>query len=58
MDEADRCDELLLMLHGKLLARGSGADIRSRAGSQDLEQAFLKLGDGADEPEAAEKAES
>ena len=28
MDEADRCDELLLMLHGKLLARGSGAQIR------------------------------
>jgi ABC-2 type transport system ATP-binding protein len=44
MDEADRCDELLLMLHGKLLARGSGAEIRERAGSQDIEQAFLSLG--------------
>ena len=32
MDEADRCDELLLMLHGKLLARGSGAEIRAQAG--------------------------
>ena len=37
MDEADRCDELLLMLHGKLLARGSGAQIRERAGTQDIE---------------------
>jgi ABC-2 type transport system ATP-binding protein len=44
MDEADRCDELLLMLHGKMLARGSGADIRAKAGTQDMEEAFLKLG--------------
>ncbi|HEU5205250.1 MAG TPA: ABC transporter ATP-binding protein [Candidatus Limnocylindrales bacterium] len=45
MDEADRCDELLLILHGRLLARGSGADIRARAGVEDLEGAFLKLGE-------------
>jgi ABC-2 type transport system ATP-binding protein len=44
MDEADRCDELLLMLHGKVLARGSGAEIRTRAGTQDIEEAFLRLG--------------
>ncbi len=43
MDEADRCDELLLMLHGKLLTRGSPAEIRQRVGVQDIEQAFLKL---------------
>jgi len=47
MDEADRCDELLLMLHGRLIARGSGAEIRQRAGSDDIEQAFLRLGDEA-----------
>jgi ABC-type multidrug transport system ATPase subunit len=35
MDEADRCDELLLILHGKLLARGSGAEIRAQAGVED-----------------------
>ena len=46
MDEADRCDELLLMFHGKLLARGSGADIKRQAGVDDMEQAFLKLGGG------------
>jgi ABC-2 type transport system ATP-binding protein len=44
MDEADRCDELLLLLHGRLLARGSGADIRLHAGVDDIEQAFLRLG--------------
>lgn len=44
MDEADRCDELLLMFHGKVLARGSGAEIRQQAGAQDMEEAFLKLG--------------
>jgi ABC-2 type transport system ATP-binding protein len=44
MDEADRCDELLLMLHGKLLARGSGKQIREQAGTDDMEQAFLRLG--------------
>ncbi|MGI8998645.1 MAG: ABC transporter ATP-binding protein [Candidatus Limnocylindria bacterium] len=44
MDEADRCDELLLMLHGKLLARGSGAELRESAGTQDIEEAFLHLG--------------
>jgi ABC-2 type transport system ATP-binding protein len=44
MDEADRCDELLLMLHGKVLARGSGAEIRTKAGTQDIEEAFLRLG--------------
>jgi ABC-2 type transport system ATP-binding protein len=44
MDEADRCDELLLILHGKLLARGSGAEIRAQAGVETMEDAFLKLG--------------
>jgi len=44
MDEADRCDELLLMLHGRLLARGSGAQIRAQAGTTDMEEAFLSLG--------------
>lgn len=46
MDEADRCDELLLMFHGKVLARGSGAQIRQQAGAKDMEEAFLRLGGG------------
>jgi len=35
------------MLHGKLLARGSGVEIRQKAGTTDMEEAFLKLGDEA-----------
>jgi ABC-2 type transport system ATP-binding protein len=49
MDEAERCDELLLMRRGRILARGSAAEIRARAGTQDLEQAFLNLAPAADE---------
>lgn len=44
MDEAERCDELLLILRGRLLARGSASEVRERAGVRDLEGAFLKLG--------------
>lgn len=44
MDEADRCDELLLILRGRLLARGSGTAVRAQAGTDDLEGAFLRLG--------------
>ena len=44
MDEADRCDELLLMLRGRVLARGSSAAIKTQAGVDDLEGAFLRLG--------------
>jgi ABC-2 type transport system ATP-binding protein len=43
MDEADRCDELLFIRDGKLLARGTGADLRAQAGTQDLEEAFLRF---------------
>ena len=44
MDEADRCDELLFMRSGKVIARGSGARLREEAGTADLEQAFLHFG--------------
>ena len=44
MDEADRCDELMFVRSGHVIARGSGAEIRQRAGTGDLEQAFLRLG--------------
>jgi len=48
MDEADRCDELLFMRAGRIIARGSGADLRAEAGTDDLEAAFLHFaGDGA-----------
>jgi len=44
MDEADRCDELLFIRSGRVIARGTGADIRAQTGTDDLEQAFLRLG--------------
>jgi ABC-2 type transport system ATP-binding protein len=44
MDEADRCDELLFIRSGRVTARGSGDEIRSRAGTTSLEDAFLRLG--------------
>ena len=44
MDEADRCDELLFVRSGRITARGTGQEIRVRAGTADLEQAFLRLG--------------
>jgi len=43
MDEAARCDELLLLHHGKLLAEDTPEGLRSRTGAPDLEQAFLRL---------------
>jgi len=41
MDEADRCDELLFVRAGKVIGRGTGAELRARAGVDDLEAAFL-----------------
>jgi ABC-2 type transport system ATP-binding protein len=43
MDEADRCDELLFMRGGRVIAQGSGEELRARAGTADLEQAFLRF---------------
>ena len=48
MDEADRCDELLFIRSGKVIARGTGRELRTRAGTDDLEQAFLRLGGDVD----------
>jgi len=44
MDEADRCDELLFVRTGRMIARGTGAEVRARAGTDNLEEAFLRLG--------------
>ena len=43
MDEADRCDELLFVRSGKVIGRGTGAELRARAGTDNLEGAFLVL---------------
>jgi len=46
MDEADRCDELLLVLAGQVIERGTSAEIRARAGADNLESAFLAVSAG------------
>jgi ABC-2 type transport system ATP-binding protein len=43
MDEADRCDELLFVRAGRIIARGTGAQLRTEAGTDDLEVAFLRF---------------
>ena len=43
MDEAARCDRLLLMREGVLLADDAPLALRQRTGAADLEQAFLHL---------------
>jgi ABC-2 type transport system ATP-binding protein len=43
MDEAARCDELLLLRDGGLLAAMSPDDLRAHTGERDLEAAFLHL---------------
>jgi ABC-2 type transport system ATP-binding protein len=43
MDEAGRCDRLLLMREGALIADDTPAAILERTASADLEQAFLRL---------------
>jgi ABC-2 type transport system ATP-binding protein len=43
MDEAARCDRLLLMREGELVAQTSPEELRERTGEQDMEAAFLRL---------------
>jgi ABC-2 type transport system ATP-binding protein len=43
MDEAERCDELLLLREGALLATGTPAGLRSRTGQREMDDVFLQL---------------
>jgi ABC-2 type transport system ATP-binding protein len=43
MDEADRCDSLLLLREGRLLAHATPAELRARTGAERLDDAFLAL---------------
>ncbi|HEX8630253.1 MAG TPA: ABC transporter ATP-binding protein [Catenuloplanes sp.] len=43
MDEAGRCDRLLLIREGELIADDTPDAIRSTAGTPDLDEAFLRL---------------
>ena len=43
MDEAERCDRLLLLRDGRLIATGSPEELRVRTGAQGLDDVFLRL---------------
>jgi len=43
MDEADRCDELLFIRSGRVIAHGTGAELRAKANTDNLETAFLQF---------------
>jgi ABC-2 type transport system ATP-binding protein len=45
MDEADRCDRLLLMREGRIIADDTPQHIRERTQTDDIEDAFLALVD-------------
>jgi ABC-2 type transport system ATP-binding protein len=47
MDEADRCDDLVLMRDGRVLACESRQALLERTGTDDVEVAFLTLVEGA-----------
>lgn len=43
MDEANRCDRLLLLRDGSVLAHDTPAAVKAEAGTEDLDEAFLRL---------------
>lgn len=43
MEEAERCDDLVLVRDGKVLAHGSPSELRQQTGTNSVEQSFLKL---------------
>lgn len=47
MDEAERCTKLVYIAYGTILAKGSAADIITKAGATDLEDAFVSLVENA-----------
>ena len=53
MDEASRCDRLLLLREGRILSDSTLPELLERTGTADAEQAFLALIDAADAADAA-----
>jgi ABC-2 type transport system ATP-binding protein len=47
MDEAERCDQIILMLEGRIVATGAPKELLERAGTDDLEEAFIRLAEGS-----------
>lgn len=49
MDEAERCDELVLLRDSQVIATGSPTELCKRTGTKTVEQCFLKLAGGLGE---------
>lgn len=47
MDEAERCDELVLLRDAKVVATGTPAELCEQTGTKTVEQSFLKLAKGS-----------
>ena len=47
MDEAERCDELILMREGRIVATGAPRTLREQTETETLEGAFLALAEAA-----------
>lgn len=43
MDEAERCDDLILIRSGNLIAHGTPDELKKQTGTKSIEQTFLKL---------------
>src|SRR5436853_368760 len=43
MDEASRCDRLLLLREGELIADCSPAQLRAQSGTDDMDESFLRI---------------
>lgn len=50
MDEADRCDRLVLLREGRTVADGTPAELRARSGAAAMDEVFLKLIERAEVP--------
>jgi len=49
MDEAERCERLLLLREGRLLADSTPDELRAQTGADDLDTAFLRLIEAAED---------
>jgi ABC-2 type transport system ATP-binding protein len=43
MEEADHCDELVLLREGAVLSKGSPAELRKEAGLENMDAVFISL---------------
>jgi ABC-2 type transport system ATP-binding protein len=43
MDEAERCDELVLLRDGDIVAAGTPVALRARTGEESMDAVFLRL---------------